>query len=147
MVLVYENLQNWMILKVNVDKYPAPWSIWAMLNNQMFYEHLMMQGVSAAEVEVSAGAGKAGNAGWVVKHGWVLAGSMWKRFLAVTPQKDLEKWNPPKRVVNHVFFFCLLACYVVIQHGNHRSCMAVGSAKSSVSSGCNSHDQRMLSRG
>ena len=81
-------LQNWMILKVNVDKYPAPWSTWAMLNNQMFYEYLMMQGVSAAEVEVSAGAG---NAGWVVKHGWVLAGSMWKRNFISNPQKDLEK--------------------------------------------------------
>ena len=59
-----------------------------MLNNQMFYEYLMMQGVSAAEVEVSAGAG---NAGWVVKHGWVPAGSMWKRNFISNPQKDLEK--------------------------------------------------------
>jgi hypothetical protein len=89
-------LQNWMILKVNVDKYPAPWSTWAMLNNQMFYEYLMMQGVSAAEVEVSAGAG---NAGWVVKHGWVLAGSMWKR------KRSGKVKNPPKIVVNHGFFF------------------------------------------
>ena len=82
--------------EVNVDKYPAPWSTWAMLNNQMFYEYLMMQGVSAAEVEVSAGAG---NAGCVVKHGWVLAGSMWKR------KRSGKVKNPPKIVVNHGFFF------------------------------------------